>query len=72
MRNTNCLVGMSCPQCKSKEPFKIAVTAVATVHDDGTADFEDVEWEMQSQCSCMSCQYLGTVDDFTNKRRRKT
>jgi hypothetical protein len=63
---------MSCPQCKSKEPFKISVTADATVYDDGTEDFENVEWENNAPCSCMTCHYGGPVDDFTNKRRKKS
>jgi hypothetical protein len=71
-RNTNCLVGFSCPQCKSKEPFIIGVSAYATVYDDGTEDFEQVEWENKSECQCMTCHYLGTVDDFTNKRRKRS
>jgi hypothetical protein len=71
-RNTNCLVGMSCPQCKSKEPFKILVEAYATVYDDGTEDFEEATWLNESSCRCMTCHYLGTVDDFTNKRRKRS
>ena len=62
--NTNCLAGMRCPKCRSLGAFVIAVTASATVYDDGTDDITDVEWEGESGCVCKDCGHAATVNDF--------
>lgn len=64
--NNNCLAGMSCPNCGSYGPFKIECASWFTVHDDGTDQHSDVSWDDESLCSCKSCDYGGTVEDFKN------
>jgi hypothetical protein len=65
MTNTNCLDGMQCPQCKSFEPFKIAVNTVMKVFDNGTDDHGDTEWDDDSYCECGECGFFATVADFS-------
>ena len=62
--NTNCLDGMQCPRCKSNGPFKIRATAFFTVTDDGTAEFDDLEYDDSNYCCCPECDEDGTVADF--------
>ena len=62
--NTNCLAGMACPSCKNEGPFKIAATALFTIHDDGTGAFGDVEYDDGSYCACPQCDFDGIVWDF--------
>lgn len=64
MSNENCLKGMRCPECSSEGPFKIAVTAMAEVHDDGTDEIRDVEWNDAATCKCKECGHVGKVVDF--------
>lgn len=68
--NENCLAGMRCPKraCKSEGPFAIVVAAIAEVHDDGTEEFSDVEWDDDSYCRCKACGYEGIVADFERRR----
>jgi hypothetical protein len=70
-KNTNCLEGMACPECKSLGPFKIAVTSMATVTDDGTDEFEDIEWDDGSYCRCIECENDGIVENFKTKKNGK-
>ena len=65
MTNSNCLDGMRCPKCKSEGPFKIEVSALAVVHDDGTESYEQAEWEDTSPCICVECRHHSTVKHFT-------
>ena len=64
--NTNCLSGLSCPECESLGPFQVSVHAVAVVHDDGIDDATDHTWDDDSFCACMEsgCNFSGTVKDF--------
>ena len=64
MPNTNCLQGMKCPECGALEPFKIAISTIATVYDDGTEEFGDTEWDDDSYCECGSCSHSGIVEQF--------
>ncbi len=63
--NENCLEGMRCPNpdCGSYGPFQIRAEASFTVADDGTDDYEDVEWSDESWCRCIECQHCATVKD---------
>ncbi len=63
--NENCLEGMQCPNCKSFGPFEIDVTAIATVSDNGTEDFREVDWNEDSPCWCPVCNHAGRVKTFT-------
>jgi hypothetical protein len=63
-KNTNCLVGMQCPNCKSLGPFSISATAIFTFSDDGTESFGDVEYDGGSYCLFIECEHDGIVHDF--------
>lgn len=65
MANENCLTGMACPECGSLGPYDIAGTALFEVHDDGTEDFESVEWSADSYCRCRKCGLAATVGYFS-------
>jgi hypothetical protein len=62
----NCenLKGMRCPECKSEGPFSIVSSCVAVWNDDGTDDIHDVEFDDESPCRCMNCDYCSTVGGF--------
>lgn len=64
--NDNCLEGMMCPNsnCRSGGPYRIAATAIFEVEDDGTGDYQDVEWTAHSFCECVACKHRGTVGEF--------
>ncbi len=64
MPNENCLVGMSCPKCGQDAKFLIAARAWWEVTDDGTGEYEDVEWDDDTACICDGCHMNGTVKDF--------
>ena len=68
-RNENCLLEMSCPECHSRGPFRIGISAIAVVHDDGTDEITDPEWDNDSYCACMSCPFEGTVRGFDESKR---
>ena len=70
MPNTNCLKGFKCPKCGYKKEFRILGTAIFTVTDDGTEDYDDVEWDGESGCTCPDCWHHGTVVDFTRPRKK--
>jgi hypothetical protein len=63
--NENCLEAMRCPQCGSLGPFKITVTTVLLVDDEGI-DNEGIDnmWDKQSRCECRDCYNVGTAADF--------
>jgi len=63
--NDNCLSGMRCPKCRSLGPFSIAVTTVAVVHDDGSDETGELNWDDSSRCGCRECPFVGVVKDFT-------
>ena len=63
MANSENLEGVQCPDCKSEGPFNIAASAWFSVHDDGTAEHWDVEWDDNSMCQC-SCGKNGPLRDF--------
>lgn len=66
MPNTNCLLGMKCPECGQEKSFDIVATAVFTVYDDGTDDARNVEWDDSAYCYCTECNYEGNVGGFKN------
>ena len=67
MSNSNVLSGFECPRCGSLEPFKIEVSCMATVYDDGTDDVDGCDWDEHSYCYCCACEHVGTVIDFTEE-----
>jgi hypothetical protein len=64
MANSNVLDGMRCPKCDSEGPFAIAVECMAEVTDYGIEDTWDVEWDSESPCRCMVCDYHEYVFNF--------
>jgi hypothetical protein len=71
MANDNCLAGMRCPKCKSYGPFGIGITAWATVSDDGFDSVENGDWDQDSPCLCVNCQYQDLVAKFTTVNQKK-
>lgn len=69
--NSNCLEGMRCPNCRSREPFAIYGKAWFKVYDDGSDTFESLEWSSRASCRCEECGYLATVKAFQIKRKKK-
>jgi len=66
MTNENCLANMSCPECKSEEPFLIHSQALAKVYDDGPDPFycSDTIWDGDSSCTCDACGWQGVVSEL--------
>ena len=63
--NDNCLDGLQCPRCGSREPFEIGIRAIATVYDSGTDGTRGYEWDANSPARCVSCDgEWVTVADF--------
>jgi hypothetical protein len=58
---------MSCPKCKSEEPFIIIVVCSAMVYDDGIDRTWDTEWDGKNSCTCYACGHFGPVESFTTK-----
>jgi hypothetical protein len=65
LTNENCLEGICCPSCASEGPFDITVTAVSEVHDDGTEDTNDQEWNDESPIVCKQCHHADIVSTFS-------
>lgn len=63
--NENCLDGIRCPRCGNEGSFRIAATSTFLVVDDGTEEYQDVEWDSASRIDCTGCYHSGTVADFT-------
>ena len=68
--NSNCLEGMWCSHCGSKEPFRISARAWFVVHDSGTDTFDDVEWDDESACTCVNCGTVGVVKNFREEQKK--
>lgn len=64
MTNTNCLEGMACPECGSEGPFWITARTRFLVHDDGTEEYTDVEWDSSDWCRCRDCHHEATAGGF--------
>ena len=69
MANVNALEGMSCPQCGHEDSFRITITTVAVVSDDGVESMGDKEWDDSSSCSCSQCNHMATVLAFSKGGR---
>jgi len=64
--NTNCLENIKCPACGNEDTFRIAVTALATVTDDGAeVEYGDAEWDESSYAECAQCCKHGKLSDFS-------
>lgn len=65
--NYNCLEGIQCPECGNERSFHIEAKALFQVYDNGTADYEEVQWEDNSYIACDQCTCSGKVGDFRVK-----
>lgn len=63
-KNTNCLAGLSCPQCGQNDMLKIVGVSTFEVADDGTGNYNDVNWGDNSTCTCPSCGHSNIVAAF--------
>lgn len=65
MPNENCLRGIKCPKCNNEDSFKIAVTKMVLMTDDGSEDTSgDEEWNGDSYIECTECGASGKVEEF--------
>jgi hypothetical protein len=66
MTNDNCLDGIECPTCGNEDQFRIEITIMASVTDDGVEiEYGHTEWDKTSYAECAECCKHGTVADFT-------
>lgn len=63
-KNTNCLEGLRCPQCKQEGALQIEGTALFLVSDDGTDAHSDIEWGNKSFARCPACDHKGKLGEF--------
>lgn len=65
--NTNCLLGIQCPHCKSEGPFWISVETNVLMNDDGWTETcgDSDDWGSWSYIRCDSCDEAGTVREFS-------
>ena len=65
MTNTNCLDGVKCPACGNEDTFRIEVTTMATVTDDGAeVEHGDMKWDETSYAECDDCAECGKLSHF--------
>lgn len=65
MPNDNALEGITCPNCGQTTDFQITATATFDVTDEGTGDYQSVEWDDNSPIHCGKCGHMGLIKDFT-------
>jgi Zn ribbon nucleic-acid-binding protein len=64
MVNSNCLLGIKCPDCGNEDRFYIQSTAVMYVTDDGAECRGDTEWNEDSHAECPQCERSGKLALF--------
>lgn len=69
MTNSNCLEGARCPECGQDNAFHVVGTAVFTVHDDGTDEGRNIDWESDSSTYCAECDWSGTWGDLSSTKQ---
>ena len=63
--NTNCLIGIKCPDCGSEGPFIIEVRTQVLMTDDGSEDCDsDHHWDSLSYMRCYECDRDGQASEF--------
>ena len=62
--NNNCLEDIVCPICGHTEKFKIAGKAYFSVTDDGTEDYDGVEWDEDAVTICCNCGHSSYLYTF--------
>lgn len=65
--NTNCLEGLTCPNCGQGESFQVVATSVFTITDNGADDHTDVEYDDDSFAYCTQCDWEGKWGDLSKK-----
>jgi hypothetical protein len=65
MTNDNCLDGIQCPACGQEETFRIEITTMSTVSDDGAElEYGEMHWDETSYTECVDCLKHGPLSDF--------
>ena len=65
MTNTNCLEGITCPACGNEDRFRVEVTTMAIVTDDGAkVEHSDLHWDETSYAECAICLKHGALSHF--------
>ncbi len=68
--NNNVLRGYACPHCHSNGPFNIIATATfVRVDDDGTTDYENMEWGPGGAFHCCTCGHFAVARAFQINKR---
>jgi DNA-directed RNA polymerase subunit RPC12/RpoP len=62
--NDNCLSDVACPKCGYRDRFDIVCVASFDFTDDGTSDFEGIEYDRTAYTSCHSCGHGGPHSEF--------
>ena len=62
--NASFLRGLMCPMCFSKQPLLIDGSSTFTMYDDGSAAHGAIVWNMDSRCTCESCDHSATIREF--------
>lgn len=65
MPNSNCLEGISCPECGYEDEFRIVAECLAVVTDNGVEDHaNNWSWKDASIISCPDCWHTARIRDF--------
>ena len=64
--NENCLEGYECPKCGEHDKLYIVGVTTFEVHDDGTEEHNDIEWDGGSSVTCgnSECGHDGKLRGF--------
>jgi hypothetical protein len=66
MTNTNCLAGIRCPKCGNEEPFRIEVSTLVLMYDNGSdVCGGDLNFNENSYIECIECGESGIAKQFT-------
>lgn len=63
-QNSNCLIGMRCPQCRQVDRFYITGSSLFEMMDDGSVSHNDIEYGDDAYCRCPDCDWTGTVNEL--------
>ncbi len=58
------LFQLACPKCSSDEHLRVAIETWAELSVEGTDPVGDHDWNQDSGCRCMSCDFYGAVENF--------
>lgn len=62
--NDNCLAGMQCPECESREPFVISAGCQVEMWDAGSEHAFEFEWDKNSWVMCKNCGHGAKAKEF--------